>query len=218
MIKDRFKVYLCQYQDIKHIVEGKHYLRRKPQVKACFCLFDTTEGRIVGGLVIGKPASNSLCVGVCGEDFSGYVYELNRLYVEDIGINYLESYFIGNSLRLLRGVYNNMILVSYADEDMRHVGMVYQASSWLYTGKTPRRTDKFVPDGKHSRHYDKKQMDGKRVVRSAKYRYVKFIGNKSFRRKCNEALRYDVLPYEKKDLGYYDDQFIYKREVIGGKK
>lgn len=84
---------------------------------------DTHKRVVVGGLTIGKPASNSLCVGVCGAEAKRFVYELNRLYVND-GVDFAESKFIAESLGMFYRTFDNAILVSYADTDMgrRYIG------------------------------------------------------------------------------------------------
>lgn len=58
---------------------------------------------------------------------------------------------------------------------MNHCGYIYQATNWIYTGAIKERTDKYVPLGKHSRHYndDNKYL---RIFRTSKYRYVYFSG------------------------------------------
>ena len=50
---------------------------------------------MVGVLTIGKPASNSLCNGVCGPENAHKVYELNRLITEDNLSKNALSYFVG---------------------------------------------------------------------------------------------------------------------------
>lgn len=55
----------------------RHYSGRKPQVKWAFGWYDNDE--LIAVCTFGKPASPSLCRGVCGEKYSQNVYELNRL-------------------------------------------------------------------------------------------------------------------------------------------
>ena len=69
-----------------------------------------------------------------------------------------------------------MILISYADTKMNHTGYIYQATNWIYTGKTKERTDIGFEDGKHSRHYNKGIDYTNRKFRSSKHRYIYFIG------------------------------------------
>lgn len=216
MENGRYIVQQCSYHEIKSLIETKHYLKRRPQVTDCYVLFDTQERVAVGGLTIGKPASNSLCVEVCGAEAKQFVYELNRLYVND-GVDFAESKFIAEALGMFYRTFGNAILVSYADTDLGHIGSVYQASNWIYTGKTPSRTDKFVPEGKHSRHYDKNQDNSVRVVRSSKHRYVLFVGTKGFKKWCKARLLYKIAECPKGDLSYYNEDSVYEKKLVFNK-
>jgi hypothetical protein len=181
----------------------KHYSGRKPQISKAFGWYDClgmTEGlpdisHLKAVCTFGKPASASLCTGICGEEHSSSVYELNRLCRVDDWDEPLSS-FVGACLRYLRG--NNWIIVSYADSGMHHNGYIYQATNFLYTGKTKERTDKYTEGNKHSRHYSNNEQNGLRKVRTAKHRYVYFCTHlKSLKKQWIGALRYPVLPYPK---------------------
>ena len=90
---------------------------------------------MIGICTIGKPPSPSLCIGICGESESQYVYELNRLVVNDGLPKNSLSYFVSRVLQLLP----QTILVSYADTSQNHHGYIYQATNWIYTGLTQKR-------------------------------------------------------------------------------
>lgn len=167
----------------------KHYAQRRPSISFAFALLK--DNIPVGYLTIGKPASHSLCIGVCGKEFSSQVYELNRLITDDgLPPNTL-SWFVSQVLRQLKN--EELIIVSYADSGMNHHGYIYQATNFIYTGATKSRTDKYTPSGKHSRHYDDKYIH-LRKVRTSKHRYVYFTKN---RKKYLKLLKYPVLPYPK---------------------
>ena len=172
-------------------VIGIHYAHRWPSISYAFGLFD--EKKLVGCVTYGSPASPFLCKGVCGDGFRLDVLELNRLVLENNKKNEA-SYLVGNSLRML-GEIKNAIIVSYADTKYNHIGYVYQATNFLFTGTTKPRTDMASVNGKHSRHHLGDRNN--RVNRSAKHRYVTFIGDKRFKNKAKEALKYRVLPYPK---------------------
>lgn len=94
--------------------------------------------------------------------------------------------------------------MSFSDTAMGHHGYVYQACNFLYTGATKARTDKYTPDGKHSRHYEKYVNLRYRKVRSAKHRYVYFCTlNKRLKQKWRESLRYPIEEYPKGDNENY---------------
>jgi len=183
---------------------NKHYAKRIPSISFAFGLYE--KNLLKGILTIGKPASPSLCDGICGKEFSEFVYELNRLCVEDNLEKNVLSYFVGNSLKLIP---ENMILVSYADSLMNHHGYIYQATNWIYTGKTKERTDIGLEDGSHSRHYDKNIDYSNRKFRSSKFRYVYFLGR--LRKVFKKKLKYQIEPYPKGENKKYDSS--YKPEV-----
>jgi len=164
-----------------------HYARRVPSISFAYG-WESDEGELQAVLAIGKPASNALCEGVCGKENKSYVYELQRICAKD-NLEIALSQFVGEVLRAL----GNFILVSYADTAMGHVGTIYKATNWLYTGATRARTD--IATGKHSRHYEKAESYPDRVERSSKHRYIQFTGDKRFKKKMGKALNYPQEPY-----------------------
>lgn len=153
------------YDMTKPFLLGVHYARRMPCVQYAFGLYDD---HLIGVVTYGQPASPSLCKGVAGEANRKHVLELNRLVIlpEYNGSN-CASYLVANTLKMLP---NRTFVVSYADwGGWHHVGYVYQATNWIYTGMTKSRTDKFSESG-HSRHYAKDES--RRQLRTAKHRYI----------------------------------------------
>jgi hypothetical protein len=181
----------------------KHYAHRLPSISYAFGLFNLGN-ELTGIVTYGVPANPFLCSGLCGEEHKSLVLELNRLVV-DSGI---PSFLISHSLKQIP---SPRIVVSYADTDMNHVGYVYQATNWIYTGCTKERTDIFSGDGKHARHHlgDKT----KRQRRSAKHRYVFFVGSKTQKKSFRERLNYHVLPYPKGQSLKYDASFPIPKQM-----
>ena len=186
---------------------NKHYAQRKPPISHAFGLY--INNNLEGVLTIGKPASNSLCEGVCGPEHKSKVYELNRLVVNgDLPQNTL-SKFVSKCLKMLKN--EDLILISYADTGMGHNGYIYQATNWIYTGKTKERTDKYTPKGKHSRHYNNENPH-LRKVRTAKHRYIYFTGKS--RKKLIAKLNYKVHPYPKESNDRYTLGEAQKTKII----
>lgn len=196
-------------KDTYEFILNKHYAKRIPSISFAYGLF--VDNELLGILTIGKPASNSLCEGVCGKEYKQYVYELNRLCVnENLPKNTL-SKFVSAVLRDLSD--EKIIIISYADEGMNHHGYIYQATNWIYTGKTKSRTDKYTPNNKHSRHYSN-DYNYLRKFRTSKYRYL-YIPNKKFRRECLKVLKYDIIKeYPKGDNIRYELGDRIKTKVI----
>ena len=209
-VKDRYSVKRIKSQETYDWLLNKHYAKRIPSICYAFGLY--RDSILVGILTVGKPASPNLCDGICGKEYSYAVYELNRLCVnEGLDKNAL-SYFVGRALTFFR---TGFIIVSYADEGQNHHGYIYQATNWIYTGKTKERTDIGSEDGTHSRHYDK-DIDYKlnRKKRTAKHRYVYFAGRKKLTKKYRLALKYPVLPYPKGDNKRYDASYSPDTQII----
>ena len=139
------------------LIVTHHYKHRPAPISWAWGI--EIEDKILGVLTIGKPVAWSTCAGLVGEakqaqDGEGYissgkpcdrgrqwdVFELNRLWVDDSLPANTESKFIGWCLRAVRKERKGIILVSYADTSrtnvtgLAHVGYVYQATNWIYTG------------------------------------------------------------------------------------
>ncbi len=203
-----------EYKEAINFLLPKHYSGRKPSISYAFGYY---EGGILKAVcTFGKPASNSLCIGVCGKKYSPNVYELNRLCVDGI-IKIQLSSFVSWCLKQLKKY--NLIIVSYADKQMNHNGYIYQATNFIYTGATKQRTDKYVEGNKHSRHYDNNNQNGLRKLRSSKHRYIFFACDKKHKKKFFKLLKYKKEIYPKEEnkkyiLGDFIKPIILKQNGI----
>lgn len=201
------------YDEAVAFLLPRHYSGRKPVVSKAFGLIE--DGVLQAVITYGKPASPSVCVGICGKEYSGNVYELNRMCRSDEYRKPL-SHFVSATLRMLKPL--DWIVVSYSDTAMNHHGYVYQACNFLYTGTSAPHADKYVPDGSgHNRHAESFDVrkDEFSVERSIKHRYVYFCTkSKRLKREWMNSLRYPVLPYPKGDNSNYElGRFIGKTVV-----
>ena len=179
-----YKVVQIPYSATKDWILNIHYAKRMPSISYAYGLY--RWGEMVGMVSYGTPASPSLCKGICGEEHRSDVIELNRLVLKD-NLPNEASFLVSRSLKMLP---TPKVVVSYADTDQDHAGIVYQATNWLFTGTTKPRTDMAGKDGKHSRHHLGDRTN--RINRSAKHRYVYFIGTKKEKKVLRDALRYDI--------------------------
>lgn len=208
-VKDKYNVKSIDSNQTYDWLLHKHYAKRIPSISYAFGLFDLNN-ILQGVLTIGKPASPFLCDGVCGLKNSQLVYELNRICVNDGLEKNTLSFFVSSCLKSIP----EMILVSYADQGQNHHGYIYQASNFIYTGKTKERTDIGFEDGSHSRHYSK-EIDTKknRKIRTAKHRYIYFIGSKSQKKLWSKELNYKIEPYPKGKNKRYDSSYVPKVQL-----
>lgn len=175
--------------ETKQFILKIHYARRMPPVSHAYGLIH--NGELVGIVTYGIPANQHLCNGVCGEEHKSIVLELNRLCLLYNKKNEA-SMLVGRSLKMLP---KPRIIVSYADTAHNHTGIVYQACNFLFTGTTKERTDPEIVDGKHPRHHEGDLT--KRQKRSAKHRYVCFVGDKKQVKALRGSLKYPIEPYPK---------------------
>lgn len=192
-------------KDTHWLLLNVHYARRIPPMSYAFGLFK--NGELVGVVTYGMPASPALCKGVCGSEYRSNVLELNRLCLVN-NEKGEASRLVGASLRMLP---KPLIVVSYADTSQQHVGVIYQATNFVYTGSTKPRTEIAVRGLEHmhskalsntgslaeliERHGAENVYQRPRAV---KHRYVFFVGAKKEVKKMKEALRYPILPYPKR--------------------
>jgi hypothetical protein len=103
------------------------------------------------------------------------------------------------------------IIVSFAEISAGHVGTVYQATNWIYTGLSAKRTDWTVKGiHKHGQTLSDKYRtaQGMREAfgddfylkeRPRKHRYVFFNCDRRRKKELLAKLRYPILPYPKQD-------------------
>lgn len=111
-----------------HIVENFHYLKRKCSIYKAFGLYHN-DRTLVGVCVFSVPHSKALKL-TFGTEFENEIVELSRLWVNDNVPKNGESFLIAKALKLL----DKKIVFSYADKKEGHIGYIYQASNWYYTG------------------------------------------------------------------------------------
>lgn len=173
----------------------KHYAKRIPSISYAFGLYK--ENELFGVITFGMPASNTLCEGVCGIKNKHLVIELNRLCLQE-NLKNEASFLVANAIKLLP---KPMVIVSYADTAQGHIGYVYQATNFIFTGTTKERTDMSAGDGKHSRHASDSSI---RQIRSAKHRYVYIHAHKNDKKRLLNELNYKQEKYPKGNIKRYD--------------
>ena len=207
------------YKQAVDFLLPRHYSGRKPSITFSFGYFENNELKAV--CTFGKPASNSLCIGVCGKEYSEKVFELNRLCV-DGEIEIQLSKFVAWCLNELKA--KDLILVSYADTQMNHNGYIYQATNWIYTGMT-RKENIYLnkQTGKILHPRTVVSLFGSRSKNSlpdyiqilkeekTKHRYFQFLGNKKEIKFMLENFKYCRLQYPKGNNIRYDTSYEVKK-------
>jgi len=199
MDANKISVYPIPHEEAIPWLLRTHYAKRKCQMMYVYGAHRNKD--LVGVVSYGKPASPHLCMGVCGAEYKDIVIELNRLCCDNEPN--IASRLIGRSLRLIPGP---AVVVSYADTGQGHIGYIYQATNFLYTGLSALRRDKTSNTGMHSRHYGNygSANANPSISRPRKHRYVYFIGSKRQKKEMRDSLRYGVEPYPKGESMRYD--------------
>lgn len=205
-MKKNYEIREIDFKTAMDILIPNHYLHRRAPYSHAFGLFEKKTNKLVGVINYGVPASTTLLRGICGESEKNNVYELNRLWVDDSVPKNVESFLIGNTIKLL----DKEIIVSFADTSQGHTGYVYQAANFLYTGLSAKFYDYVVKgyEHKHRATYaysltvqqlkDKYGKDNVyRVERPRKHRYIYFNANKKRKKELKKKLNYTILPYPK---------------------
>ena len=190
-------------------VLGIHYAKRWPSVSYAFGLFYQAE--LVGVITFGCPPSSPLRKGIAGEEYAADVLELNRLCLRYNKPNEA-SHLVSQALKLLP---KGKIVVSFADTEQGHAGVVYQACNFIYCGLSAKRTDWKVKGKEHLHGQtiadefrgrknraqamrDKYGDDFYLKPRPRKHRYLFIIGSKKYKKYAKLAIRYAIKPYPKK--------------------
>ena len=193
---------------------NRHYAKRIPPISYAFGIY--VDSVLSGVVTYGVPVSSSLRAGICGKENISNVLELNRLVCDSV--KNLASRLVSESLRLIP---KPRIIVSYADTAQGHVGYIYQATNFIYTGLSAKRTDWKVKGKEHlhgatiadeSRGQenraqymrDKYGDDFYLAERSRKHRYIYFIGSKKQKKSMLNSLNYGIEKYPKGDSRRYD--------------
>lgn len=197
----------------------KHYARRLPPISYAFGAYD--ENKLIVVVTYGVSSSSTMRRGVCGEEWTDKVLEVNRLCCDNS--KNIASMLVGRSMQLLP---KPSIIVSYADTGQGHVGFVYQATNFIYTGLSTKFSDPKVKGLEHQHHstyahgMDMEQLRekfGDRLYyadRSRKHRYVYFCGSKTAKKNMLKALNYKQEPYPKGESLRYDAGANVKTQLL----
>lgn len=130
-VKD-YTVVPCIRKDIKDFIETHHYSKNINGCISDYCFKLMDGDTIIGAAFFGRMAMAGQTKRF--SDNPSDVTELRRLCCIDNTPKNTESYFIGHMLRWLRKNTDLKIVVSYADAEYNHSGIIYKASNFEYWG------------------------------------------------------------------------------------
>ena len=181
-----------------------HYLHTKASCVHGFGLF--YEDKIIGVILYGNPTAPTT-IDICGGQERKNVIEITRLWIADGTPKNTESYFIGNTIKMV----DKEIIVAFADPEYNHIGTVYQASNFIFTGKSDRggRVIAIKNNNIHNKTLWKQYKTASKIREVfgeenvyykpyiTKLRYVYLNCKPKRKKELLEKLKYEILPYPK---------------------
>jgi hypothetical protein len=153
--KHKLLVDFCSYEAAKYAIERWHYSRVMPAGKL-IKLGIWENDTFVGCVLFGRGANNHI----------GSPYGLSQIEICElvrIALNTHKcqvSQIVAISLKILKRQSPGLrLVVSYADPEQNHKGIIYQASNWVYCGSS--QPQRFAL-GLHGEIVHKKTMHSKR--------------------------------------------------------
>lgn len=207
-----YKVVRATKSTCNQLVASRHYKRKLGIFWEGFALVHT--GRVYGVVCYGQPSAPIQRSAFSDRDFR--LYELTRLVIQTETKN-AASYLISESLKMLSC--KPCAVISYADSDMGHCGIVYQATNWLYTGMVNPHDCMYEYQGEvlHPQTLrDRlgvtsptkwaKENNVKRIVMGGKHRYFKLVGTRREVASMRDRLKYEVIKsYPKCKKSHYEN-------------
>lgn len=190
-----------------------HYSRTMPD-STRFSFAGYMNGKVCGivcyGMGCGKNQYTALIPGI----ENGTYVELTRLWCADSYPRNTESKLIAESLKLLPPQIK--LVLSFADESQGHIGVIYQATNWIYCGINAGGKMLRCEDGtiKHPRllgihrmrHPELRELNNQQLMNrygytlvdgGRKHRYVYLRGSQRERREMFRLIEPKTRPYPK---------------------
>lgn len=216
-IKTEYKVKSIDNNQTTEWLKYKHYAKRIPPIEFAFGLFNN-ENIMQGIVTYSTPVSSNLR-GIFNNEYK--LMELNRLVInEGLEKNCL-SFLVSKSLKMMP---KPLVIISYADTSQNHHGYIYQATNFIYTGLSAKRTDWKIKGmehlhgatiadlsrGKENRAEWMRKKYGDDFYledRPRKHRYFMFLGNRKNINRMKEMLPYKIENYPKGENKRYDSSY-----------
>ena len=190
--------------------------------------FDEKEEKLIGVAIYGYPVGRLATTSISEELKSEEVLELTRLFIFDEYGKNTESISLSKTFKWVQENTDIKALISYSDPEQRHLGIIYQATNWIYQGNSIRHMGNYgialEEDGKfmHSRtvsatygshnvEHLKKKIGHTfwRKEEPEKHRYIYFLCSKKDKKKMMKSLKHPPLSYPKNP-----DNYVVKIEKI----
>lgn len=194
----------------KEMIINYHYTHKWTNCRYALGLIvqDDIVGVGIYGYPVGRQVASSISPLIDNHD----VLELTRLWINDNQPKNTESWFISRTMWWLKKHSNIRVLIAYSDPMFSHLGIIYQASNWLYQGNKTMLLPGYIHVVKgiklHQRTCVARYGSIKREILSKidpnyyrikaphKHRYI-YILDKENKLDILHTLKHPVLPYPK---------------------
>lgn len=192
----------------KVIITQNHYSKKWTSCRYALGLFDRKEliGVAVYGFPVGRQVVKSISAALSNDD----VLELTRLWVMDGTEKNTESFFIGQTFKWLRNNSKVKVLISYSDPMYNHIGIIYQATNWLYQGNNTMLVKGYLHEINGEVMHPRKVVSLYGTIRESvlrnvdpSYRRIEMLKKHRYlyilrgRRNLLNTLKHPILPYPK---------------------
>lgn len=137
---------------VKRFIEKNHYSKsaRSLMQREVYGLYN--KHKLIGVAVYGKPVGKNC-------NIYGNILELRRFCVLDDTPKNTESFFLGNTLKIIKKQNKYSGIITYADPNVGHTGIIYKASNFKYIGREKNNARTVIMNGKkhHIRQYYQKR-------------------------------------------------------------
>jgi hypothetical protein len=216
-MKDNYYIRLIDKKIAKDLIIKNHYSHTWTSCKYALGLFnkndqDTFFDEPIGVAIYGYPIGRLVVKSITSKLENIDVLELTRLWIHDKEPKNTASFFLGRTFKWLRENTEIKVLISYSDPMYNHIGIIYQATNWLYQGNNTKLVKSYMykinNKWLHSRTITTKygslktdileKIDPKfeRKLMPKKHRYL-YILNKKDRKDIIKELKHPILSYPK---------------------
>lgn len=188
------RVSIATPKAIRYACMKFHYAKAVPTMKYSFNVFNDKDEWC--GVIIYSSGANSMIASPFGL-YQGEVLELVRVALN--GKQEATSQALAMTLRELHKIAPHIkLIVSYADLDQNHAGIIYQATNWIYLGSCNEGSSPAtIINGKrmHNRSVGRKygtssfewikqhvDKNAERFISKGKHKYI-FVFDKKLRKK-----------------------------------
>jgi len=191
-----------------------HYSKTMPD-SSKFVFAGYFDNKLAGIIVYGMGAGKSQYTSIIPTIKTGEYIELTRLWSPDGMPKNTESKLIGESIKQLPN--NIKMIISFSDEQQKHVGTIYQATNFYYLGqnnggkmlidnngiiKHPRLLGIYkkrhpLTYGKMTNDVLMQELNFRYVDGGKKHRYVIFKGDKRIKKELFKYIKDRIQKYPK---------------------